>query len=456
MAKKPRRPPTPSARSNHIKLDDLKNVLKPMKKPPLALEFLANDPDPILFATFEAVHHWFYSIRNKLINSKVSEPYYIEETSVRQAISRIMYKGDVQLSRLLSRIEKNTLATYCQASEFSTEKDILDALPLVFQPYVPTKKNTYDHEMFNLDTGETAVAWVNLSPRGRTAYYCLARKAFPKESCYREKLDSLLSREYRLPAPDTEQFVPWKMMVKYDSIVTVPYEVWEIIQGYLSKKKLGIVRPPLVEAYYQTFAAKDSQDPRVRLIADIEDALKNEAISEGKRKDLRDTLNSLDSDFKRSIIDGFGPKNDLLFTRTPLVWDLIVRTENGALHRSLKEQIKDCIKRRNIDKLKERCNSDLLWASVFGGCYYDLAKAFEPDTSKQGKPYPYPKTTAVDFILPLWKAFRDVGLSSPRLWTLKALNVLVDHDLYSEESFISMPHDGFAREGWLCDAKRRG
>lgn len=236
---------------------------------------------------------------------------------------------------------------------------------------------------------------------------------------------------YRLPLPESRQFIAFKILAENDFSVMVERKVWIELERVLKPDKLHRILPKHTD-YYYSFGHWERYN---KLVREIEAVISDEEIKESEKDQFFEELIALRDKFRKELETSFNFRNSLIYERSPFVYGMILRHNYRKHYRTIKEDVQYQIKTRHIGELKVKVNNDLSYALVFVNLYYDLKKALSPESGKRGGQYVPPKEAIADYTLPVNEIVKRLGISHPRYWTVRLLNSFVNTDVYSETLF---------------------
>ena len=430
---------------------------------------LEQEPEPILFRTYDEIRIWFESIWRKQIDGRLSTPYSNEEYAFFEAIKVISSQGDVTLVSLLRPDEKLKIKKYADEHKVKSESNILRGLSHIFGTNHKPNVNEWNYSNGNVQVAFSEISYeylnesemfvtedfkdhseiANLSLKGWAAYNYLGLLSFPnknkktnkKKNKYANELGMTLCKLYGLPLPESHQFIAYKILVYYDFTVMVEPKEWDELKRILKAAKLHRILPKYPDYYYNL----RPWDRHNNLLEEIEDVIKNESIKNNKANQYRKDLIKLRQSFREKNELDFNYRNPLIYERAPFFYGLILKDLYIKHFDSIKEDIQYLIKTRHIADLKEKVKNCLSYAMVLVNLYYDLEKALSPESGKAGGQYKPPKEAIADYILKVYEITMKLGISHPRYWTLLLLNSFVNTCVYSETRFDEEPLESSGR-----------
>lgn len=355
----------------------------------------------------------------------------------------ISSQGNIKLKQLLSPIDKRRIEKYSKKHSVKSEADVLNGLVRIFGrinksnaiEYDPTNgsvhlansETTYNYynesEMFITEGNKDHPEFTNLSLKGWAAYNYVGLLSFPKENKYEKELEMTLCELYRLPLPESRQFIAFKILAENDFSVMVERKVWIELERVLKPDKLHRILPKHTD-YYYSFGHWERYN---KLVREIEAVISDEEIKESEKDQFFEELIALRDKFRKELETSFNFRNSLIYERSPFVYGMILRHNYRKHYRTIKEDVQYQIKTRHIGELKVKVNNDLSYALVFVNLYYDLKKALSPESGKRGGQYVPPKEAIADYTLPVNEIVKRLGISHPRYWTVRLLNSFVKH-----------------------------
>lgn len=433
------------------KLSISNQILSPMIKSrgnPEVIAKLEQEPNPILFSTYDEVHMWFESIKSKQINDRLRTPHSIEEFTLYQAIKVISSQGNVTLVSLLRQEEKLKIKKYADEHTVKSESNILLGLTQIFgtnhKPnvnewnysnrnfHVAFSEISYEYlneiEMFFAEGNNEQLEIANLTLIGRAAFNYLGSLSLPQEREFASELELTLCELYELPLPETAQFAAFNIIANYDFTVMPEHKVWYELKRLLKSERLRRILPKHIK-YYYSLRYWDRLNDLIREIdAEIPANVNKKAKFDQFCAELEIHINNFRNEIERS----FNYRNTIIYERYPIVFGLICKYKNKGHYRIIKKDIQKRIKTRHIADLKMQVNNDLSYAMTFVNLYYDSELALLPEKGKRGRQYVPPKDALADFILPLTIMVRELGIRSPGYWAVRLINSFVNTDAYSE------------------------
>jgi len=224
---------------------------KKIRCSPSIIEELEQEPVPILFKTYDEVRIWFESIWRKQIEDLLDTSYSNEEFALNEAIRVISRQGDVSLVSLLRPIEKLEIKKYVDKHKVKSESNILHELIQIFATNYKPIVNEWNYSNGNVQLAFSDINYnnlnetgmfvtediqnhpeiTNLSLKGWAAYNYLGMLLFPNmnkgKNKYANELAMTLCQLYRLPLPESPQFIAYKILSYYDFTVMVEPDEWD-------------------------------------------------------------------------------------------------------------------------------------------------------------------------------------------------------------------------------------